>query len=452
MSDVTIVLGLGMTGLSCVHYLKEQNKPVVVMDTRANPPYKNVVEQAYPDVPVYTEDMPITVLAQAQQILVSPGISLENAYLESAREQGIPILGDIELFARHNVLPVIAITGSNGKSTVTSLVGDMAREAGLRPAVVGNIGEPVLNILRQHAPRYDLVIMELSSFQLETTMGLKTVASTILNISPDHMDRYEDVAAYVAAKQRVYQQTAHAIINADDPLVNAFPMASPVSQTSFSLKEPLPGAFGVREHAGELWLAYGDENLMPIHDMKMRGMHNVANALSALALARAADIPIAACLRALTTFVGLPHRCQWVAAHNNVQWINDSKGTNIGATLAALEGLSPTVSGKIVLLLGGDGKGADFTELLPELQNTCRSVILMGQDAQKIADVLGGTVPYHQVENMHEAVSLASELALPEDMVLLSPACASTDQYQNYMHRGETFMDAVRTLLEKNSG
>lgn len=452
---MVIVVGLGVTGLSCVRFLKQQGRHILVLDTRAHPPGLADFHKRYPEISVYAGgDWPQILLNQARQIIVSPGISTHHPAIAAARAQGVEIIGDIELFARNNTRPVIAITGSNGKSTVTSLVGEMARAAGKNVAVVGNIGMPVLDYLLQNEQnnQIDLFVMELSSFQLETTRSLTPCVATVLNISPDHLDRYASYQEYIAAKYRVYLGAQQRVINRDDPLCMSVISEARGAILYFSLGIPRPGEFGIRQHAGESWLARGESLLLPVAAVKLKGSHNQANALAALALGQAAGLPEAAMLEALQGFQGLAHRCQGVAQHNNIRWINDSKGTNIGASQAALVGLGADLEagGKIILFLGGDGKGGDFKPLLAPVAEYCKAVILMGQDAPLIRAALGPvaqTVSLYEADGMLEAVRLAASIAVPKDVVLLSPACASLDQYQDYAHRGTVFTESVHKVL-----
>lgn len=440
-----VVIGLGTTGLSCVRFLTNRKHSVVVMDTRDAPPNLDKFHQQFPNISVYTgKNWPEEILNQATMLVVSPGVSVALPAIQNAKNHGVEIIGDIELFARHNSAPIVAITGANGKSTVTTLVGEMASFANKKVAVVGNIGTPVLNILEEDA-KYELVVMELSSFQLETTSTLKPLAATVLNITPDHLDRYNNnVAEYVKAKHRIFRDAKHVIVNKQDPLSDSQEIAPQTQRIYFTLENPLPGEFGLRQKDNQMWLAYGEEFLLPASALKLVGRHNLANALSALAIGQAIGLPLEAMKQGLQNFAGLAHRCQWVAERNNVLWINDSKGTNIGATQAALKGVGSQLSGKIILILGGESKGADFTDLLAYVNQYCRAIILMGKDALIIKQALKEFSPIFLVNNMQEAVEIANNQAKSLDCILLSPACASLDQYKDYAHRGEVFMAAVK--------
>jgi len=445
-ANYTLVIGLGDTGFSCVRYLSKKGIPLIVMDSREAPANLEKFRQLYPDIPIYLgKNWPQEILNHAQCIVLSPGISRALKPLSIAEEQGVPILGDIELFARENKVPIIAITGSNGKSTVTTLVGEMARASGKTVAIVGNIGSPVLDILTEDA-HYDLIVMELSSFQLETTTTLRPLASTVLNISPDHLDRYSTLADYIKAKHRIYLNTQNAIINKQDQHSLSSEIPDLAIKTFFTLKVPQAGEFGLRQREGKWVLAWGEENLLTSDELKIAGLHNLANALAALALGSAGGLNLAAMLSTLKNFRGLPHRCQWVRVENGVTWINDSKGTNIGATQAALEGIGAQTTGKIILILGGEGKGADFTLLNSVVSQFCRAVILIGKDGPLIGAALENTTSLFAANNMQTAVNKAQAIAKTGDIVLLSPACASFDQYQNYAHRGEDFVASVKGL------
>ncbi len=440
MSRQAIVLGLGETGLSCVTYLRAQGYDVVVCDTRRAPPLLDALRARHPQVSVLTGEFREDVLEGADLLAVSPGLSLKEPAIAAARRLGVPVVGDIELFARSCPAPIIAITGSNGKSTVTTLVGDMLNRAGLKAVVAGNIGVPVLPLLDQPVP--DAYVLELSSFQLETTTNLNAQAAAILNISPDHMDRYEDLSEYAHAKARIFAGVGRMVINRDDPWVVT--MAHEDREVvSFGLGRPIGHDFGLIEHAGESWLAQGRHPLMPEAAVPIPGRHNVANVLAAFALATTMSRDLAAMAEAVMAFRGLAHRTQVVARHAGVEWIDDSKGTNVGATAAAMAGLA----GPVVLIAGGDGKGADFGPLTPVVCAKARAVVLIGRDAGRIEEALHGCCPVVRARDMDEAVLAARDSAQPGDCVLLSPACASFDMFRNYAHRGEVFADAVQRLV-----
>ena len=440
----TLVLGLGKTGLSCARYLRAQGVPVAVTDTRSKPPGLEAAREEMPDLPLFLGDFDAAALAAAERLVISPGIPVSDQRLAVALGRGLEVVGDIELFARAAQAPIVAITGSNGKSTVTTLVGEMARASGLRTAVGGNLGEPALDLLD---PRVELYVLEVSSFQLETTWSLRPRVATVLNISADHMDRYPSLEAYAATKASLLRGAEVALLNRDDPRVAA--MAGLAGRDiGFSLGVPRSAAdYGLLERDGATWLARGDEPLMWTDELPLAGGHNLANALAALALAEVAGLPLAPCLGALRAFRGLAHRTVLVAEWRGVRWFDDSKGTNPGATVAALRGLiDPAGPGRAVLIAGGDGKGADFGELAETIGHTARAVILIGRDGPRIDGAIAGRVPTQLARDMDEAVRLAALVALPGDAVLLSPACASFDMFDNYEHRGRVFVAAVKGL------
>ncbi|MEO5702942.1 MAG: UDP-N-acetylmuramoyl-L-alanine--D-glutamate ligase [Gammaproteobacteria bacterium] len=444
----TVIIGLGKTGLSCARFLAARDVPLAVTDSRAQPPGLTYLQQELPQVALFMEGFNTEILTRAEQIVVSPGVSLKEPIITEAMKRGIPVLGDIELFARYTRAPVIAITGSNGKSTVTTLVGLMAQCAGLEVRVGGNLGTPALDLVQDCEP--DLYVLELSSFQLETTHSLNAAAAVVLNITPDHMDRYADIDEYIRAKARAYNGDGVMVINVDDPTVNA--MICPDRRlVRFGLAAPAPDGFGLRSECGETCLARGGQSLLPVRELRIKGSHNIANALAALALGDALNLPLAAMLKALREFPGLPHRSQWVAERDGINWYNDSKGTNVGATLAALQGLATSADsnhGKVVLIAGGDGKGADFTPLRTAVADHARAVVLIGRDAPIIEAALNNIVPVVHARNMQEAVGAARNLAQRGDQVLLSPACASFDMYSGYEERGRMFVVAVEKSLK----
>lgn len=441
--EKTLVVGLGKTGLSCVQYLRAQGVRVAVTDSRDAPPGLATLRELHPECAVFVGGFEPDVFAAAAQLVVSPGVPVSEPLIQAAARRGVPVVGDVELFVRAARAPICAITGSNGKSTVTTLLGLMARQAARQVAVGGNLGEPVLELLDDSV---DLYVIELSSFQLETTPGLCADSAVVLNISADHMDRYPDLSAYANTKARVYEGVRVAVINRDDPLVSAMPR-SPALEIGFTLGEPGAGDFGLREIDGATWLCRGESPLIAAAEVAISGRHNLANALAALALAEASEIPLSIACDALRAFPGLPHRSQLVRECRGVRWYDDSKGTNPGATVAALDGLiSPGASGRVVLIAGGDGKGADFALLKPAVERAARAVVLIGRDAALIETALEGVVAIANAADMDEAVMQAAALAQPGDAVLLSPACASLDMFDNYEHRGRVFAEAVRRL------
>lgn len=437
----TLVVGLGITGLSVARYLKAQGIAFAVIDSREDPPGKEDLVRDFPEVSYWFGDFAKapTWFEQAQTLVVSPGIAIATPEIHRAHLRGAEVIGDIELFVRVAQAPIVAITGSNGKSSVTTLVDLMAKQAGMQSLAGGNLGYAALDLLDLPVP--DIYVMELSSFQLETTQSLKAASAVVLNVSEDHMDRYASYADYAAAKQVIYQHCNCAVLNRDDALVMQMVPASG-SHVSFGLDVPMAGQYGIREHEGKAWLAKGDALLLATSEMKLPGSHNHANALAALALGEAVGIPLQGMLAALREFAGLPHRTQWVRERRGICWYDDSKGTNVGATLAALQGLP----GKTVLIAGGIGKDADFAPLAPAIQAKARAVVLIGRDAPLIAQVIDESVSVHYASSMEEAVQLAADVAQFGDNVLLSPACASFDMFKNYGHRGDVFSAAVRGL------
>jgi UDP-N-acetylmuramoylalanine--D-glutamate ligase len=454
----TAVVGLGRSGLSCVRYLLAQGHRVAVTDSRVEPPGLAPLRALDNAIPLSLGGLDAKLLRGATEIVLSPGVSQREPALAAAIARGVRVVGDVELFARalwqahpagaEERLPVVAITGSNAKSTVTTLVGNMARRAGRNVRVGGNLGTPVLDLLVQAegGETPDLYVLELSSFQLETTYTLYAAAGVVLNISPDHMDRYMTVDEYCAAKHRVYRGGGCMVINRDDPRVAAMARADRAVR-SFGLGVPSEGDYGIREVGGLSWLARGNTVLLPAPELGLQGRHNRANALAALTLGEAVGLPLESMLEEIKSFRGLPHRCQWVAERHGVRWYNDSKATNVGATVAAVRGLAKR-PGQLILIAGGLGKEADFSPLRDTLVGWVKTVILFGRDAPRIASVLRGGVPVRFVQDMGEAVITAEQIAAPGDTVLLSPACASFDMFSGYEERGEVFMHAVREAIQ----
>jgi UDP-N-acetylmuramoylalanine--D-glutamate ligase len=437
----TLIVGLGKTGLSCARFLAGHGVEVAVTDSRERPPGLTELQNTVPDVAVFLGGFSDEALQRADQVVLSPGIATATPYIAKARNLGLPVFGDIELFARQTHAPVVAVTGSNGKSTVTTLVGKMAERAGLDVRVGGNLGTPALDLIQNKEPQ--LFVLELSSFQLETTASLQCVAASVLNISADHMDRYATLEDYAAAKARIFNHCQMAVVNRDDARVRAM-LRPGQKQLSFGLQPSEKGDYGLVVHAQERWLARGTERLLRAQELQLHGDHNLANALAALALGEASGLPRMAMLDALRSFRGLPHRMEYVATVRGVNYYDDSKGTNLGATLAALSGLS----GPLVLIAGGDGKHQDFTPLAQALAGKTRAVVLLGKDAASIAAVLSGEMPVQVVKDMQSAVRTAAQFAQAGDRVLLSPACSSLDMFENFEHRGRVFAQAVKRLAD----
>ena len=440
-----LIVGLGKTGLSCARYLSEHGVEVAITDSRDHPPALDELQDAYPDIAIFVGGFSTEAFKRASCLIVSPGISLREPLIAEARSRGAEIIGDIELFARNANAPVIAITGSNGKSTVTSLLGEMAKAADLDVRVGGNIGVPALDLL--HDPKPDLYVLELSSFQLETTESLNACAAAILNISEDHMDRYHNINDYTAAKAKVYYGTGSLIVNLDDAAVMA--IAKLIRQSrdlvGFTANVPNESEFGICRKDKQEFLCYGSDNLISTSELKVKGKHNVVNALAALALGKEAEIPLDGMLTALKEFAGLPHRNQWVAEKNGVTWFNDSKATNVGAAIAAINGAD---ANEVILIAGGQSKGQDFSPLKEVVKNKVKHIILLGEDAELLNSELENYADVSFVDDMTQAVNKANQVATSGNVVLLSPACASFDMYTGYEQRGDVFITAVKEVLQ----
>ncbi len=494
----TVVVGLGRTGMSCARYLRARGVEFAVTDSRVAPPEAAALRQLAPDAEAAFGGFDMALLDGATEIVASPGVSLREPFLARAAARGVPIVGDIELFAREVRAPVAAITGTNGKSTVTSLVARMAEAAGRRVLAGGNLGRPALELLEEPVP--ELYVLELSSFQLDTTHSLRAAAATVLNVTPDHMDRYDTLDDYAASKARIFTNCDASIVNLDDPLVRRMPppQPSPASggggknaagaSTSFpssaygggesvssfpspaygggesvssfpspacgggqgggarvlgfSLQKDPAADYYAADVSGDIALMHGNERMIAMSELKIAGLHNAANALASLAMADALGLDRAACLKALREFPGLAHRSQWVADIDGVRYIDDSKGTNVGATLAAVAGMP----GSLVVIAGGQGKGQDFAPLAAAFRGKVRHVVLLGQDAKLIAAALQDVATLEFADSMPEAVRLAAHAAQAGETVLLSPACASLDMFRDYAHRGDAFAAAAREL------
>ncbi len=439
----SVVVGLGKTGASCLRYLAKQGIAAAATDSRRAPPGLAELGHLARTLDIRLGGFDLSLLDGASQVLMSPGVSLEEPIAKEARARGIEVAGDIELFARAVRAPVIGVTGTNGKSTVTSLVASMASAAGRRVLAGGNLGEPALDLLDQPVP--DLYVLELSSFQLETTSSLDLLAATVLNVTSDHMDRYGSVDSYAAAKARIFARAATVVLNADDPRVAAMRTDAAHTVTFSTLRADAD--YRLMRVGDRTLLARRGEPVLDIERLKIRGTHNAANALAALALGDAAGFPLPAMLGALEAFPGLSHRSAWVADVAGVRYVDDSKGTNVGATIAAVEGMEEP----IVLIAGGEGKGQDFTPLAAALAGKVRHVVLIGKDAPAIERVLAGMCTSTRAASMEEAVAEAASAARAGDTVLLSPACASLDMFRDYGHRGDAFAAAVRALAERQS-
>ncbi|MGH8294572.1 MAG: UDP-N-acetylmuramoyl-L-alanine--D-glutamate ligase, partial [Steroidobacteraceae bacterium] len=514
-----VIAGLGRTGLSAARYLREHGWRLAVTDTRPDPPQLAALRALDPQIPVRLGTLDVRLLDEALCVVASPGVSLEEPFFAEARRRGLEIVGDIELFARAVDAPVAGITGTNGKSTVTTLVGRMAARAGVRVRVGGNLGEPALELLaaaHRAGEAVGLYVLELSSFQLESTHSLDLAAAAVLNVTPDHLDRYASIAAYADAKARIFSRCDTAVVNLDDPLVAA--MARPGQRTlSFSLRAGSGADYALGVHDGEAWLTrrpnaiekaavsrgassciggsqrgrslgrgvdrvtrprspskiawsdfrrrqagpkgsaqdcaeqpppgdFGPINycgpLLPMSALRIRGLHNAANALAALALGEALGLPLPAMLVELEAFAGLDHRTQWVAEVAGVTYIDDSKATNVGATIAAVAGME----GPLVIVAGGDGKNQDFGALAAAFRGKVCHTVLIGRDGRLIGEALRGVCTTQYCASLEEAVRAAAAAARAGDTVLLSPACASLDMFRDYAHRGAVFARAVKEL------
>ena len=442
----SVVVGVGRTGASCLRYLARRGIPVSATDTRLSPPGLAELGDLAHSLDLRLGGFDLSLLDEASQILMSPGVSLDEPIARSARARGIEVLGDIELFARAVQAPVIGITGTNGKSTVTTLVARMAEAAGRRVLAGGNLGVPALDLLDQPTP--DLYVLELSSFQLETTSSLRLQAAVVLNVTADHLDRYASVSAYALAKARIFASASTVVLNADDPRVAAMRQgaAQAARIVTFSI-ERTDADFCLVRDGTRTMLARRGQGLLDIARMKVSGRHNAANAIAALALGEAAGLPMPAMLAAIESYPGLPHRSEWVAEVGGVRYVDDSKGTNVGATIAAVAGMP----GPLVMIAGGEGKRQDFTPLAAAFRGKVRRAVLIGKDAPGIAAALAGVCPSETAESMEAAVLAAQRAAQSGDTVLLSPACASLDMFRDYSHRGDAFAAAVRRLKGASS-
>lgn len=442
--NARLIIGLGETGLSCARYFTRLNLPFTLLDSRLNPPKLSEFQKEFPHGVYHLGAFNPKHFQNCKELIVSPGVDLTEENINKAIHQyKLKPLGDIELFAQQALAPIIAITGSNAKGTVTSLVSKMIDQAKLKVAVGGNIGKPVLDLLDEPIP--DFYVLEISSFQLETTYSLHPKLASILNISPDHLDRHKTLAAYVQAKQRIYQNCEIALWNRED--FPTYPTYKAKKIISFGLNPTSDSKeFGLHVDNQKTFLTEGNKILIPVEKIPIKGRHNWVNALAALTIGRAIGLDSSTMLTALCQFKGLPHRCQWIKEHKGVTWYNDSKATNIGATIAALNGLGPAISGKIILIAGGLAKGADFSSLSDPIKRYVKKMILIGQDANLLKTALENTTAIDMSADLMQAVKLAHHTATQGDVVLLSPACASMDMFKNYEERGNVFSDLVRGI------
>jgi len=434
-----LVFGLGTTGMSVARYLKRKGIAARFVDTREAPPGLDELGEIDPDADVVLGKTPDSLVKNVTRIIVSPGVPDAQPLLEAARKAGVEIVSDIELFVHDAAAPLVAVTGSNGKSTVTTLLSLMCDAAGIRGLAGANLGEPALDLLEQDTPDY--YILELSSFQLQRTASLPLKVAVLLNISADHLDWHGSEEEYRDAKYRIFREAASAVINRDDAAAPKH-MATNTPRISFGLDTPDEDQFGLRDEEGEKFLARGDQLLLSTSDIAMVGAHNQANALAALAAGELMGLKLSEMLQVLHEFPGLPHRMQYVARINDADFINDSKATNVGAAVASVE----SVAGLVVLIAGGQGKGGDFDTFAKSVCSKLRSAVLFGEDAAAIEDAFDGLAPTTRVAGLHEAVSYAAGVAEAGDTVLLAPACASFDQYQDFAARGDDFRAAVMEL------
>ncbi|MGZ5079519.1 MAG: UDP-N-acetylmuramoyl-L-alanine--D-glutamate ligase [Usitatibacter sp.] len=446
-----LVLGLGDTGISAIRWLAKRGALLGAADSRAAPPALGALRDERPDLRPHLGAFEESLLEGVDTVVASPGIALREPILRAARRRGIEVVGDIEIFARElrrqGKARVLGVTGTNGKSTVTALASEMAKAASRRSVAIGNIGVPVLDIVdAADFDRLEVAVVELSSYQLETTSSLELDAAAVLNVTQDHLDRYDSMRDYAAAKERIFLNCRTRVVNREDPRTLAMARGAAAAFT-FGLDLPEgDNAWGL--DGARARLRRGSRDLMGVEEMAMQGLHNAANALAAHALGTAIGLPERSMADAIRQFRGLPHRVELVAEAQGVRFYDDSKGTNVGATVAALEGFRSPV----VLIAGGQGKGQDFAPLAAAAKGRARSVVLLGQDAPAIAAALDGTgVPIVRVETMDQAVEAAFFGARPGDAVLLSPACASLDMFRDYRHRGEVFAQAARDLAARKA-
>ncbi|MFW2076208.1 UDP-N-acetylmuramoyl-L-alanine--D-glutamate ligase [Acinetobacter sp. ULE_I010] len=438
-----VVAGLGISGVSAVNFLHEQGYRVAVTDSRDVPPGHDKIPT---EVQTRFGQFDQELLLQAEEIIISPGLDPKLPEIQAAIAKGIPVISEIQILRRATDKPIVAITGSNAKSTVTTLIGLMAQQAGVKVAVGGNLGRPALDLTHDDP---DVYILELSSFQLETTSHLNAAVAVVLNVSEDHLDRHGDMFGYHTAKHRIFQGVKKVVYNRDDSLTRPLvPDVTPMQ--SFGLNAPDLNQYGIlREDDGTIWLARGRERLLKSSEMYIQGTHNVANALACLALGEAIGLPLDKMLETLKTFKGLEHRCEFVKEVQHVRYYNDSKGTNIGATLAALDGLGAAIEvqgGKVAIILGGQGKGQDFTALRNSLRKYAKIAVLIGEDRPVIEKAIEGTTTLLHAESLQEAVALCQQNTHVHDVVLLSPACASFDMFTGYPERGHRFVEYVNKL------
>lgn len=439
----TVVVGLGISGVSAANFLYQQGQQVVVMDSRENPPG---IEQVSESVQKIVGKIDTDILFQADEIVLSPGLAVEMPEIQQAIAKGIKVISEIQLLRRATNAPMIAITGSNAKSTVTTLIGEMAKNAGKKVAVGGNLGRPALDLLRDEP---ELFVLELSSFQLETTTDLNAEVAVILNMSEDHLDRHGTMQNYQTIKHRIFQGAQHIVFNRDDVATQTDVVAPKIS---FGINQPEAGQYGVIYENNTIWLVRGEQKLLSSDELYIQGTHNIANVLACFALGESVGLDLESMIATAKQFKGLEHRCEYVETINHVRYYNDSKGTNVGATLAAIDGLGKAIqlkNGKIALILGGQGKGQDFSLLAQAVQSYVKTIVLIGEDAKKIHQDLAGHTPaveYIFADSLNQAIDICQQHTQANDVVLLSPACASFDMFTGYPDRGQQFVRCVHEL------
>ncbi len=433
-----LVVGMGATGASMAAWLSAQGRSATFVDSRANPPGLARIRSALPDAPLQCGPIPERVPADIDLLLVSPGLRMDLPLLLDAQQRGLPVLSDIDLFMRVCTGRVLGVTGSNGKSTVTSLLECMLAAAGVRVRAGGNLGTPALDLLSDDI---DVYVLELSSFQLERSADLPLHAAVVLNLSPDHIDHHGSLAGYGKAKQRIYAACHAAIVNRDEPALAA-EITSAIPRIGFSLSKPASRDWGIIDSDDGQWIARGNYPVMPVGHLQIAGRHNLANVLAAFALADTLDVALDGLIAGARLFPGLPHRMQVVAHHNGVVWVDDSKATNEGAALASIR----SIAGRLILIAGGDVKGGTLDDLAHELAQRDVMLILLGKDREYIRRRLAAIPAAELVASIEDAVRVAAEHAVVGDTVLLAPACSSLDMFSSYAERGERFAAAVRSM------
>lgn len=438
------VIGLGETGLSCARFLAKIGRPFTMLDTRESPPNVERFRNEFPDIKLVLGELDASALSLADEIILSPGLDPKQPALLAAADAGVKIRGDIDLFAEYANAPIAAITGSNGKSTVTVLLGEMAKAAGRNVRVGGNLGTPALDLIDESA---DLYVMELSSFQLELVEKLDADVACLLNISEDHMDRYATKLEYLQAKQRIFRGAKTVVVNDDETLSQPL-RAQDMKIVHYGMNGLDLNKFSYSDERLGATLMKGFEAIVDVADLNITGTHNFSNALAALAMGSSLGLPLDAMIRALKAFKGLPHRCEWVRQLEGVTYINDSKGTNGGACAAAIAGFGSQLQGdgKVVLIAGGEAKGALLPEIKAPLERYGRVVIAFGADSDIVSAAVGDSVPLINAETLEQAVAHAKAQAQAGDLVLFSPACASFDMFRNFEHRGDAFKAEVAKL------